>query len=117
MSVCSFGGGGVDGGGGSCLPGSLFVITTLIKAIDDWKVSLDRNQVVGAVFMDLSKAFDCLPHGLLIVKFHAYGLSLNACDLFSSYLCNRFQKVKVKNNMSEWVVVRNAIPRDLFLDL
>ena len=72
--------------------------STLIKAIDDWKVSLDRNQMIGAVFMDLSKAFDCLPHGLIIAKLHAYGLSLDACDLFSSYLCNRFQRVKVKTS-------------------
>ena len=46
--------------------------------------------MVGTVFMGLSKAFDCLPHGLIIAKLHAFGLSLNACDLFSSYLCNRF---------------------------
>ena len=69
--------------------------STLIKAIDDWKVSLDHNEMVGTVFMDPSKAFDCLPHGLIIAKLHAYGLSINACDLFSSYLCNRFQRVKV----------------------
>ena len=69
--------------------------STLIKAISDWKVSLDGNQMIGAVFMDLSKAFDCLPHGLIIAKLHAYGLSLDACDLFSSSLCKRFQRVKV----------------------
>ena len=71
--------------------------STLIKAIGDWKVSLDHNQMAGIVFMDLSKAFDWLPHGLIIVKLHAHGLSLNARDLFSSYLCNRFQRVKVNN--------------------
>ena len=34
--------------------------------IDDWKIALDKNHVVGAVFMDLSTAFDCLPHSLFI---------------------------------------------------
>ena len=85
--------------------------STLIKAIDDWKVSLDHNQMVGTVFMDLSKAFDCLPHGFIIAKLHAYGLSINACDLFSSYLCNRFQRVKINNSRSEWAVIRKGIPQ------
>ena len=88
---------------------------TLIKAIDDWKVSLDRNQMIGAVFMDLSKAFDCLPLGLIIAKLHAYGLSLDACDLFSSYLWNRFQRVKVKISRSEWAVIKKGIPQGSIL--
>ena len=56
----------------------------LIKCIDDWKVALDENKFVGALFMDLSKAFDCLPHGLLISKLHAYGLDIHACELVAS---------------------------------
>ena len=89
--------------------------STLIKAIDDWKVSLNRNEMVGTVFMDLSKAFDCLPHGLIIAKLHAYGLSINACDLFSSYLWNRFQRVKVNICRSEWAVIRKSIPQGSIL--
>ena len=65
--------------------------------------------------MDLSKAFDCLPHGLIIAKHHAYGLSINACDLFSSYLCNRFQRVKINNSRSEWAVIRKGIPQGSIL--
>ncbi len=36
--------------------------------------------------MDLSKAVDCVPYGLLIAKMHAYGLSTNACEFISSYV-------------------------------
>ena len=51
--------------------------------IDDWKIALDKNHVVGTVFMDLSKAFDCLPHSLLIAKLHAYVFSIPACELMA----------------------------------
>ena len=65
--------------------------------------------------MDLSKAFDCLPHGLFIAKLHAYGLSIKACDLFSSYLCNKFQRVKVNNCRTEWAVIRQGISQGSIL--
>ena len=67
----------------------------LVKVIDDWKKSLDNNHTVGAVFMDLSKSFDSLPHSLLISKLYAHGLSISACNLMASYLQDRKQRVKL----------------------
>jgi hypothetical protein len=52
--------------------------TALIKIIDDWKKALDDNKFIAAILMDLSKAFDCLPHNLLLLKLEAYGLSKNS---------------------------------------
>ena len=42
--------------------------TALIKLTDDWRKSLDEKQEVGVVAIDLSKAFDCICHNLLLVK-------------------------------------------------
>ena len=56
---------------------------------------MDKQQYVGAVLMDLSKAFDCLPHELILAKLSAYDLYANACDFLNSYLSNRKQRVKV----------------------
>ena len=64
--------------------------------IEDWKESLDKNNVIGALFMDLSKAFDSLPRGLSIAEFRAYGLSLSACDLLSSYQIIDINESKLK---------------------
>ena len=40
--------------------------SVLIKFIEEWRQSLSDQKNVGALFMDLSKAFDCMPHGLLL---------------------------------------------------
>ena len=60
--------------------------TVLIRMIENIKGSLDKGKIVCVVLVDLSKAFDCIPHKLVISKFRAYGLSLPACDLLTSYI-------------------------------
>ena len=87
----------------------------LTKLIKDWKISLDSNQIVGAVFMDLSKAFDCLPHSLIIAKLHAYGLSLDACKFLSGYLSGRHQRVKIQNDRSNWKLISKGVPQGSIL--
>ena len=68
----------------------------LIRLIENWEKSLDRKKFVGAVLMDLSKAFDSIPHDLLLAKMHTYGFSLDAATLFYSYLKRRKQNVRIK---------------------
>ncbi len=46
----------------------------LLHAIEEWKVALDNGQHVGVVLMDLSKAFDAIPHVLLLTKLYSYGI-------------------------------------------
>ena len=70
---------------------------------EDWRKALDNGQTVGAVAIDLSKAFDCMPHGLLIAKLKAYGFSDNACSFIKSYLVDRKQRVKIGHTFSDWV--------------
>ena len=69
----------------------------LIRLMEDWKAKLDNNFIVSAVLMDLSKAFDCIPHDLIIAKLHAYGLDENALVLVYSYLKKRSQSVRINN--------------------
>ena len=49
----------------------------LIRLLEEWRQHLDNNKVVVGVFMDLSKAFDCVPHDLLIAKLAAYSVDEN----------------------------------------
>ena len=61
----------------------------MLKCCEEWKLALDNNMTVGCVAMDLSKAFDSIPHNLLVAKLYAYGLFLDACRFISSYLSER----------------------------
>ena len=58
----------------------------LLRLIENWKTALDTNLLTGAVLMDLSKAFDCIPHDLLIAKLHAYEFSFQTLTFLNSYL-------------------------------
>ena len=77
--------------------------TVLIRMVEHIKKSLDHGKIVCAILMDLSKAFDCISHKLLIAKFRSYGLSMSACHLLTSYLRDRTQRVKLGNTKSKWL--------------
>ena len=54
-----------------------------------WRKSLDKGGAFGALLTDLSKAFDCLSHELLVTKLHAYGVDIPSLKLLHSYLTKR----------------------------
>ena len=73
--------------------------------------ALDEKKVVGGVLTDLSKAFDCLPHDLMIAKLHAYGFERSALKFVHSYLTERTQRTKVDGDTSscdEIILIRDV---------
>ena len=60
----------------------------LLNLLEKWKNSVDKGKSFGALFTDLSKAFDCLNHELLTAKRNAYGFTLPALRLIHDYLSN-----------------------------
>ena len=67
----------------------------LVSLIEKWKKRVDNGGAFGALLTDLSKAFDCLPHELLIAKLDAYDFDKSSLKLIHSYLSNRKQRVKI----------------------
>ena len=83
----------------------------LLNFLQYCKNSIDNRGLAGAVFMDLSKAFDCVNHGLLIAKLSAYGLNMDALQLIRSYLSNRQQRVKINSSFSDWKEIKIGVPQ------
>ena len=89
--------------------------TVLIKMIEDWRKCLSEHKVIAAMLVDLSKAFDFLPHRLLLAKLSAYGLSHDSCHLLISYLSERKQRVKIGNARSSWSEIIKGVPQGSIL--
>ena len=87
----------------------------LTRLVEDWKKGLDEDYYVGSVLMDLSKAFDCIPHDLLIAKLNAYGFEKSALKYIYSYLKGRRQCVKVNGIQSKFMTILAGVPQGSIL--
>ena len=58
----------------------------LLRLLEEWAEHLGNNKTVRGILMDLSKAFDCVPHDLLLAKLAAYGIDVNLILYIHSYL-------------------------------
>ena len=87
----------------------------LLSMIEKWRRALDNGENIGALLTDLSKAFDCINHELLIAKLSAYGLDRNATKFFYSYLNERKQRVKINMSYSHWDNITTGVPQGSIL--
>ena len=69
--------------------------------IEKLKKNRDEKGAFAAVLTDLSKAFDCMPHQLLIAKRSAYGFDRKSIAVISAYIKNRKPKTKIGPTFSE----------------
>ena len=81
----------------------------LLNLLKNWQKCLDKSGVVGTVLMDLSKAYDCLPHDLLLAKLSAYGFDSSAITVIVNYLSNRYQRVKIGSTFSSYLEIFRGV--------
>ena len=73
------------------------ILNVLISLLEEWRQHLDNNEVVGVVFMELTKAFNCVPYDLFIAKPAVYSVDKNLLMYLYSYLSNGKQCVCINN--------------------
>ena len=83
----------------------------LMRLLEEWRNKLDNDYVVGAVLMDLSKAFDSIPHDLLIAKLAAYGLDKTSLLYILSYLKDRKQATRINDIYSLYLLIISGVPQ------
>ena len=81
----------------------------LLNLLKNWQKTLDKSGVIGTVLMDLRKAYDCLPHGLLIAKLTAHGFKDSATSLISDYLSKRYQRAKIGSVFSSYLDILRGV--------
>ena len=87
----------------------------LMRLLEELRNNLDQNFVVGAVLMDLSKAFDSIPHDLLIAKLASYGFHENALLYILSYLKDRKQATRINGVYSLYLLIISGVPQGSIL--
>jgi len=91
------------------------------RLTDSVLTSFNQKLHVGGIFCDLSNAFDCVNHEILLTKLHFYGIQGTTIEWFRTYLTNRKQKVEIKlsnstqNLVSDWGILKHGVPQGYIL--
>ena len=87
----------------------------LLTATRDWHQSLTTSKQVAAVFFDIKKAFDSVPHDQLLKSLHDIGISGALLKLFADYLAGRQQRVVLDGSASNYTQVTSGVPQGSIL--
>ena len=78
---------------------------------------MDTGRITGAVFLDLSKAFDTVDHAVLLHKFESLSLDKDSVAWFRSYLSGRSQATAVVDKISSTAPMSVGVPQGSLLGL
>ena len=87
----------------------------IITLVDKVPKSLDKGKIVGAVYLDIRKAFDSISHQFLLDKLHKIGIRGNIHCLLKSYLMFRSQYVTCNGDKSDVIFVESGVPQSSIL--
>ena len=89
----------------------------LLVVYHDLLNTIASGKEIDAIYLDLSKAFDRVPHRLLLAKLSKYGISGSLHLWFQSYLSNRYQCVAMEGVTSDWLPISSGVPQGSILGL
>jgi hypothetical protein len=86
-------------------------ILAITEIVDNIREELDKSNHVLGLYLDLTKAFDCVNHKILLNKLSHYGIRGTAFDWFKSYLSDRTQKTFVNDTYSDALNINTGVPQ------
>ena len=92
------------------------MIDALVYCTETIRYLINKNNLITAAILDLSKAFDSINHKILLHKLHELGFSKNALNVIESYLSHRLQKTIVNHVESDWIELYQEVPQGTILD-
>ena len=87
----------------------------LFKLLQSWQQVLYKAGFIGTILMDLSKAYDCIPHNLLIAKLECCGVDKASLRLLLDYLTHRKQRTKIGSLFSSWCDINTGVSQGSIL--
>jgi hypothetical protein len=79
--------------------------------ISNWRNYLNNKNIVGAVMLDLKRAFETIDRKILLDKLRVYGIGNTVLRWFESYLTNRKQKTKIGQYISDVIDNNIGVPQ------
>ena len=90
-------------------------VTQLLSVFHEVNLNLDSSGQTDIIFLDFSKAFDSVPHNLLLHKLKSFGFHGKLLHWISSYLTNRSQRVVIEGESSAFLPVVSGVPQGSIL--